>query len=534
MSKTSDTLVGVRAALSLHRRTLASQSPRAFAKVYLARHFRLKPSRMHDGVFLLLGQATHGRSKRLAIAAPRGHAKSTVVSLAYVLWSALYRHEPLILLVSATREQAVQLLKNVKDEIQGNELLLEDFPEVCSRPGEGRTPKPWRDNNILLRNGVMIRALGSGQGLRGVRHGASRPSLIIGDDLENQEQCESPEQRAKMRDWFEKTLLKAGDGRTNVVVVGTVLHYDSLLATLVNPVRGKGSGWDSRVYRAVESFSERADLWDRWESIRVGEAEHDGRRGPEASSAFFEANRQEMLRGTRVLWPEMEDYHRLMQIRVDEGRLSFQSEKQNEPLDPEQCLFSSASFRYWDDESSDPSDPAELLRKLGPHTRVYGACDPSLGRHVGRGDYTAIITVAKDTRDDSIYVLDADIARRKPEQTIERILALAGVYRYDDFIVEANQFQEIMVRQLEHLARTRGVRLYPRAVNNTANKQARVEGLEPLISSGRLKFSRRQSTLLDQLRHFPLGAHDDGPDALELVVTRAVERRTAKFGRYVM
>ncbi|QYU68413.1 hypothetical protein J4558_27035 [Leptolyngbya sp. 15MV] len=45
---------------------------------------------------------------------------------------------------------------------------------------------------------------------------------------------------------------------------------------------------------------------------------------------------------------------------------------------------------------------------------------------------------------------------------------------------------------------------------------------------------RRQSTLLDQLRHFPLGAHDDGPDALELVVTRAVERRTAKFGRYVM
>jgi predicted phage terminase large subunit-like protein len=531
MPAATESIIEVRAALSAQRRRLASRSPRAFAKVYLARHFRLRPSRMHEELFVLLDHASTQRSRRLAIAAPRGHAKSTVVSLAHVLWSALYQREPLILLVSATREQAVQLLKNVKDEVQANELLLADFPEVCSRPGEGRTPKPWRDNNILLRNGVMIRALGSGQGLRGVRHGASRPSLIIGDDLENQEQCESPEQRAKMRDWFEKTLLKAGDGRTNVVVVGTVLHYDSLLATLVNPVRGKGSGWDSRVYRAVESFSERANLWDRWESIRVGEAEHDGRRGPEASTTFFEANKHDLLQGTRVLWPEMEDYHRLMQIRVDEGRLSFQSEKQNEPLDPEQCLFSSASFRYWDDESP---DPAALLRRLGPHTRIYGACDPSLGRHVGRGDYTAIITVAKDVRDDSIYVLDADIARRKPEQTIERILALAGVYRYDDFIVESNQFQEVMVRQLEHLARARGVRLYPRAVNNTANKQARVEGLEPLISSGRLKFSRRQSTLLDQLRHFPLGAHDDGPDALELVVTRAVERRTAKFGRYMM
>lgn len=121
-------------------------------------------------------------------------------------------------------------------------------------------------------------------------------------------------------------------------------------------------------------------------SLRVGETEHDGRRGREASAAFFEANRQVMLRGIRALWPEMEDYHRLMQIRVDEGRLSFQSEQQNEPLDHEQCHFSSTSSRYWDDQSFDPSDSAELLRKLGTHTRIYGACDPSLGRHVGRGD----------------------------------------------------------------------------------------------------------------------------------------------------
>ena len=326
--------------------------------MYLTKHLRLKPSRMHEDLFGMLSRVTEQRGQRIAVAAPRGHAKSTVVSLAYILWAILYQHEQFVLVISATKEQAVLLLKNIKDEIQGNELLLEDFPDVCQQPGTGRMLKPWRENSILLRNGVMIRVLGSGQALRGVRHGPHRPSLIICDDLENQEHCESAEQRIKLRDWFEKTLLKAGDARTNVVVVGTVLHYDSLLANLTHEKleRGKSVGWDRRLYRAVEIYSERADLWDQWEAIRVGEKEFNGETGPIAAAAFYETNKALMLKGSQVLWPEQEDYLRLMQIRSDEGRLSFQSEKQNEPLDPERCLFREDSFHYWDNGFTEPME----------------------------------------------------------------------------------------------------------------------------------------------------------------------------------
>lgn len=518
--------------ISVQRRQTASQSPCAFAQVYLSNHLRLPPSRMHEDLYKMLFDATIQRTQRVAVAAPRGHAKSTVVSLAYVLWTILYDHEKFILLVSATKEQAVQLLKNIKDEIQNNNRLLMDFPEVCHRPGASSTPKPWRDNNIALRNGSMIRVIGAGQAIRGVKHGPHRPGLIVVDDLENQEQCESAEQRHKLRDWFEKTLLKTGDERTNVIVVGTILHYDSLLANLTHPVpgAGKGVGWKSKIYRAIESFSDHPELWEKWEAIRFGDEEYDRSTGPRKALLFYEDHMKQMLLGTQVLWPHREDYEALMILRADEGRISFQSEKQNEPLDPEQCIFSDDSFKYWDDEY-DSAD--ELLRALGNNRWIIGACDPSLGRRGGRGDYSAIITIAKDPRTNTLYVIDANITRRKPDETIEHIVKLTQTFRYWMFAFEANQFQQVMIDQLRTRVSSAGINLFIKPVTNTQNKQARIEGLEPLITSGKLRFSRRHKLLLEQLRQFPLGAHDDGPDALEMAVTKAVECRPARFGRLI-
>lgn len=514
--------------LSAHRRMTGSVSPEAFAKVYLPHYFTLPPSRMHRELFAMLRESVANRSQRLAIAAPRGHAKSTVVTLAHLLWCVLYRHERMVYIVSATREQAVQLLKHVKDEIQGNERLLMDFPEVCQAPGS-KTPKPWRDNNISLRNGVMVRALGSGQSLRGMRQKQHRPGLIIVDDLENKEDCFSAEQRQKTRDWFYSTLLKAGDAATNVVVIGTILHYDSLLANLTSqtPAMSRTGGptlsvgWESRVYKALEQSSSNPGLWETWEQISIGEEEFEGRTGPKAAEVFFAANSAAMLEGSRVLWPEKEGYLQLMQMRLSEGRASFQSEKQNEPLDPETCVFAEERFKYWDDEFKDV--PA-LLARIGSAARFYGACDPSMGKRAGRGDYSAIVTLVKDVNTDAIYVIDADIRRRTPTELIERILALAETYKYRSFKFEANQFQEVLADQLKARVREKNLFFDPQPVTHSGNKQARIESIEPAISSGKVRLCRRHGMLLDQLRQFPLGAHDDGPDALEMAVSEAVKR----------
>jgi predicted phage terminase large subunit-like protein len=453
----------------------------------------------------------------LALAAPRGHAKTTLVSLAYVLWSILYRYEMFVFLVSGSKELAINNLRAVRHELQENALLRADFPEAC--PDDGAMPKPWKDSHIMLASGPSVRAVGAGQRIRGSKHLQHRPSLVVADDLEDKEQTASSEQRRKLWEWFNGTLLKVGEPRTNVVVVGTILHYDALLAKLVG-TRGQAphAGWKTKVYRAVEAPSDHPELWEQWEAIYATRQEHQGATGPEAAALFLAAHQDAMLQGTRVLWPEREDYTALMHMRAREGRAAFDAEKQNEPLDPEECLFKESLFRYWDD---DYRDAGELLAKLGRNATIVGACDPSMGKSGGRGDFTALVTLAIDRRDGVMYVLDADLARRTPDEVFTRIVALAGAYPYERFALENNGFQDLLIPQVNERLRSEGKRLFIVGVAHTSDKKGRIESLEPRVSRGSLRFCRRHQELLNQLRQFPLGAHDDGPDALEMAVAIA-------------
>lgn len=222
-----------------------------------------------------------------------------------------------------------------------------------------------------------------------------------------------------------------------------------------------------------------------------------------------------MLDKSWVLWPAWESYYDLMVMREREGRASFQAEKQNEPLDPEQCVFSDASLHYWDDEFPDEQ---ALLSSLSGKGDFYGACDPSLGSRTGKGDYTAIVILYRDRKSKIKYVVAADIARRSPDATIERIIDYARMYKFDNFGVEANHFQSLMVDNLERRAKDAGVKLHLERIESRSNKQSRIANLEPEVAQGRLRFRRRDQLLIDQLRTFPLGAHDDGPDALEMAV----------------
>jgi hypothetical protein len=69
-------------------------------------------------------------------------------------------------------------------------------------------PPRWRRDEIITRNDTRVSAFGANQKLRGRRHRESRPTLIIVDDLENEDLVDSAERRTKLWDWFNKTLLR--------------------------------------------------------------------------------------------------------------------------------------------------------------------------------------------------------------------------------------------------------------------------------------------------------------------------------------
>ncbi len=509
------------------RRPVSEPSPKAFAENYLKSHYPHPDSSMHTEIFERHHTANEDRDAKIAIAAPRGHAKSTIVSLAYILWCVLYGKEDFVLIVSNTKEQAASLLSPIAEQFQVNQTLITDFPEVCQPEGAGKKPAPWRGNKIRLRNDAMIASYGAGQRLRGVKNGKARPGLIVADDLENLDQVIVEEQREKLGRWFSGTLLRAGHPGTNVIVVGTILHHDSLLANLID--NSRRPNWTGSKYRAVVSFSSRPGLWEQWSTIFRGQKDYEERSGKEAAKEFLQDHTEEMLEGTEVLWPELEDYPTLM-IEREDSQISFQAEKQNEPLDPDQCIFSEHKFQYWDD---DYDGVPELLASLGRNGYFYGACDPSLGHRKDRGDYSAIIVLYQERHTRINYVIAADLARRSPDDTIERILHYAKQYRFHDFGVETNQFQEMMVSNLERRARNENIRISIYDIKSRSNKRSRIANLEPEVCQGNIRFCRRHQLLLDQLKQFPLAKHDDGPDALEMAMEIANQPRNRVTSRFV-
>ena len=521
MSKQTDPLhnrIALCQQLASMRKLICKDSLLLFAELYLGHHFILPGSVMHREMAKLLTDASNKRNARIAIAAPRGHAKSTLVSLAYVLWSICYGREKYVVIISDTADQSVDLVTTIKGELETNPLLIEDFPEVAEPHGRKPAPKRWRKAEFITRNEAKVLALGAGQKIRGRKHGRHRPTLIILDDSENEADVDSPDQRESRRKWFHKAVMNAGTtAHTNVVVVGTILHYESLLSELID---GKKHGWSARKYKAVLSWANRDDLWQKWQEIYTYIGQFEDRAGPEAAEAYFKANCETMLDGTEVLWPELENYLQLMEIRLRDGQASFDSEKQNDPIDPASSLFDMQAARYWDDTYA--SDQ-ELMADLGGDFKILGACDPSMGMAGRSRDYTAIITLAKHEQTGNLYLLDAFIGKLKPKQIIQKIIEYQRIRKYARFGIETNQFQDFLADELIRISNTEGVYVPIKKIKHTSDKLGRIQSLEPLISTGMLSLSRRHQKLLDQLRQFPKAAHDDGPDALEMAVEVAIK-----------
>lgn len=444
---------------------------------------------------------------RRAVAAPRGHAKSTNLTFKGTMHSTLYGYKHYPIIISDSSEQAEGFLDNIRVEFEENTAILEDFGPLAG--------SVWRSNVLVTKTNIKIEAIGSGKKIRGRKHRNWRPDLIILDDVENDENVRTPEQRKKLKDWFDKAVSKCGDDYTDIVYIGTLLHYDSLLAkTLANPA------YRSIKYKAVIRFSQADDLWQQWETIFT-DLSNDDREAD--ALAFFQAHKTAMLEGTQVLWEEKLSYYDLMVMRVSEGEASFNSEEQNEPINPDDCLFMEEWFDYYNEAEVNFGDPA---------FDFFGFIDPSLGK-TKRSDFSAIVTLAKHKGSGYMYVVDADIERRHPDRIIADVLAKERWLRasfghgYRKLGAETNQFQWFLKEELAKASAKAGLYLPIEEVQQTSDKVMRVQTLQPDVKNKYIKFNRRHKRLLEQLTQFPMGAHDDGPDALE--GARSIAKKVKRF-----
>lgn len=437
-----------------------------FFRHYLPHYAEQDSPAFHKEIIAML---ENQEIRRMAVAAPRGFSKSTLVSFAYAVWSILFEKYYFIVLVSATDALAKDLADFIQLEFTDNQRIIEDFGHLLL--GQGA-------EGDFTANKTRVLARGRKQAVRGFRSRQHRPDLIILDDIEKDEEALSPKTVLKTLDGIQRGLVPSLKPGGKLVFIGTILRKRSVSGTLLLSEDEPWNLWTRKIYKAVEP---------------------DGN-GNEVS-----------------LWEERFPLEFLHEQKRTMGLSAFNAEYQNMPTDDDTALFTEAMIR----DNKLEADAAMVL-----------FIDPSVDG-IKANDYKAGVLVAKNKEEfiivDAAMVQGGDTKFFKEIHSIyskykNNILAVA---------VESNGFQAYFLRELQNYAEAEGLTLPVTAVKNSLKKEHRIARLAPLFETGKICFepefrrSRAGKILIEQLLYFPSSAvHDDGPDALDGAV-KVLEARTS-------
>jgi predicted phage terminase large subunit-like protein len=202
-------------------------------------------------------------------------------------------------------------------------------------------------------------------------------------------------------------------------------------------------------------------------------------------------------------------------VRATIGSAAFAAEKQGDPVDPSVCEWPSSYFDYpgfWFERW-----PEDLTIKTL-------ALDPSKGQDAKKGDYSAYVKLGRDRQ--GILYCEADLQRRDSERIVADGVEHVRQFRPDAFAIETNVFQQLFVPDFKRVGREQQVDLPIYMINNQVNKQVRIRRLGPYLAQRQLRFkacSPGTLLLVQQLKDFAVGDHDDDPDALEGAIRLAVD-----------
>lgn len=436
-----------------------------FCKVFMPKTFTREFSPAHRQVFKALDDDS---IQKLVIALPRGWGKTSIINKAYPAKKILFRDRNYIVPISATGASAIEFSENLKNELLTNEDITDIFGPIRSR-SIGDEQGAFSTLEWVTDSGIKILPRGAGQQIRGRLFRDHRPDLFIVDDIDDDEAVESEERREKLKKWFMSALKNSVDYSQNwrIVVVGTVLHEDSLLSNLLDP-----------------------DQFKDWTKLRFELCDDDCR-----------SNWPEYLNDTQC------------QALHDEydaaGMLdAFFREHRNIPVPTVDPVFS--NIQYYNDIVSEN----ELNKDSNVITAVL--CDPAKTMKTGSAR-TAVVAVGVDTIKNRWYIRDVVDKQMRPDDLYAEMFAMAE--RTNALIMAplVTSLNEYILQPLQNEMGKRGKHYIIVEVKERQPKTGpkRSAGLIPLYRNGHVYHNRAACRkLIDYLKMWPRPAHWDAIDAL--------------------
>ncbi|MFD2704642.1 phage terminase large subunit [Salibacterium lacus] len=474
----------------------------------------------HAEISEIMNEVSHvKRNDKVAVAAPRSHAKSSFLSKAYPIHEVVYRLRHYIIIISETPKVAAGNMEWISDQLKHNEKLRQDFGPLLSPKDQANIKDNSEEFIAWHKDGAdsdrrrqlsLVQAASTGQALRGRNWNGNRPDLVICDDLEDAKtNAATPEQRQKLRDWFSQVVIPLGDPKglkTAFVVMGTTVAPDSLLMNILH----NRSDFRTSIYRAIVSHPDREDLWEECRKIYVDR--NDPKRRDKAE-AYYAEHKDDMEAGVKVLWPEARPIFELLKWKWDNGSKAFNTEYMNNPVDEESMIFNPDHFAYYSPEDIFPHNKYE----------IYMGIDFALGKQ--RGDYSACVTIAKDRTTGVVYVLDAFGERVTPDDFLEIITNKVRHYQPDGIAAESQMAQEFFVDKLKDALEYTGYPAHNRVekITQRTRKELRIEAMQPDVETHKIVFNPNHALLIEQLEQYGSNAHDDLPDALQMANSIATQ-----------
>jgi predicted phage terminase large subunit-like protein len=416
--------------------------------------------------------------KKKLILVPRGHLKSTLVTIGYSLQRLAQNPNTRILIANATAAMAEAFLSQLKRHLQYNKafkLYFGDFTQDADK---------WTDSMIRFASGeasyrtkeANVTAYGLGGNLVSQHY-----DLIIFDDPHNRDNINTRDQIEKVKLSYKDALDLLEPGG-EIIVVGTRWHFDDLYGWLLDPDNPGSRGFHSFFRQAVDG-------------MKVGKQDKGGYK----------------IEAGKILWPEKYNKTHLSHLLNDKGLYEFSCQYQNNPVDDETAVFKRNWFREY--------DVTDLKkRKLLKFTAI----DPAISLKE-RADFTAIVTIGVDIFK-YVYVLDIRRGHFTEKQMVDEMVHVSEKFHPVSIAIETVAFQKTLQNFILDETRRRGVKLPIEEVLPEASesKEKRIRSLQPYYMRGNILHSRGVAYieyLEDELLRFPKGKNDDTVDALAYAVS---------------